>query len=168
MQLPLFFSQLQQNYPSPICTPTASDCRHILTGRLSPPLSLAPGQFLRPPCTAWRPYRFGLHICPPFCPPRNMPSVDNSTHHALRDSKCMRPSTHQAETLRCNARPETGKRSAVEGMQDHQLGGSPLQDRKCIQYGGYEENEYRVRHHVSDVTPDRIPKVPRRTKETLG
>ena len=45
MQLTLFFSQLQHKRAAPIWVSTASDCRDTLTGRHSPPLSLAPGQY---------------------------------------------------------------------------------------------------------------------------
>ena len=85
--------------------------KRILTGRHPPPLPLAPGQFLRPPCTAWGPYCFALQTCPPFCPPRSARPVDNSAIYALSDSKVMRPSSHQAGTLRSKAGPETEKRS---------------------------------------------------------
>jgi hypothetical protein len=108
----LFFSQLQQIHRPPIWLLTASDCRNAYwpggTLLLSP---LAPGQFLRPPCTAWGPYRFVLQTCPPFCPPRSVRPVDNSAKHAWSDSKVMRPSSHQAGTLRSKAGPETEKRS---------------------------------------------------------
>lgn len=88
--------------------------KRTLTGRHSPPLSLAPGQSLRPPCTAWGPYLFVCQSCPPFCPPRTAQPVDKSKDCALCDSKSMTPSGHQADTLRCKAGPETGKRSGLE------------------------------------------------------
>ena len=100
--------------------------KRILTGRHPPPLPLAPGQFLRPPCTAWGPYRFVLQTCPPFCPPRSARPVDNSAKNALSDSKVVRTSTHQAGTLRSKARPETEKRSGEERMSDHQIGWQPV------------------------------------------
>ena len=100
--------------------------KRILTGRHPPPLPLAPGQFLRPPCTAWGPYCFALQTCPPFCPPRSARPVDNSAIYALSDSKVMRPSSHQAGTLRSKAGPETEKRSGTERMQDRQTDRQPV------------------------------------------
>lgn len=93
---------------------------------LSPSPPLAPGQFLRPPCTAWGPYRFGFQTYPPFCPPQSARAVDNSANHALNDSKVMRPSRHQAGTLRCKARPETGRRSGGDRLQDRQMHRQPV------------------------------------------
>lgn len=95
---------------------------HLLTGRLSPPL--APGQ--RPPRTAWGPYRLGLQTYPPFCPPQSARAVDNSANHALRDSKVVRPSSHRAATLRCQARPETGGQSGGDRLQDRQMNRQPV------------------------------------------
>lgn len=100
--------------------------KRTLTGRHSPPLSLAPGQFLRPPCTAWGPYLFWRQSCPPFCPPLTALPVDNFTDCAWSDSQSMTPLGHQAGTLRCKARPETEKRSGTERMQDHQIDRQPV------------------------------------------
>jgi hypothetical protein len=100
--------------------------KRTLTGRLSPPLSLAPGQFLRPPCTAWGPYLFQTQLCPPFCPPRSASPVDKSVNCPLRDSKSMRPFSHQARTLGRKAGPETGKWSGKDRLQDDQIGRQPV------------------------------------------
>lgn len=65
-------------------------------------------------------------------------------------------SSHQAGTLRCKAEPETGKRSGTEGMPDHQISRqSGRKTGKCGRGGGYKDNDYQVRHHASDATPDR-------------
>jgi hypothetical protein len=121
MQLTLFFSQLQHKRAAPIWVSTASDCRDTLTGRLSSSSLPRPRTILRPPCTAWRPFLFHPQSCSPFCPPRSGPPVDNSPFTALCDSKSMRPSSHQADTLRRKVEPETGKQSGSEWMQDHQI-----------------------------------------------
>ena len=84
----------------------------------SPP---RPRTILRPPCTAWRPFLFQPQSCSPYCPPRTGLPVDNSAFTALRDSKSMRHSSHQADRLRRKAEPETGKQSGQEWMQDHQI-----------------------------------------------
>ena len=80
-----------------------------------------PRTILRPPCTAWRPFLFQPQSCSPYCPPRTGLPVDNSAFTALRDSKSMRHSSHQADRLRRKAEPETGKQSGQEWMQDHQI-----------------------------------------------
>jgi hypothetical protein len=67
-----------------------------------------------------------LQTCSPFCPPPSARAVDNSANDALRDSKAMRPSSHQAGTLRSKAGPETGKQSRKERMQDRQIGWQPV------------------------------------------
>jgi hypothetical protein len=84
----------------------------------SPP---RPRTILRPPCTAWRPFLFQRQSCPPYCPPRTGLPVDNSAFTALRDSKSMRHSSHQADRLRRKAEPETGKQSGPEWMQGYQI-----------------------------------------------
>ena len=121
MQLTLFFSQLQHKRAVPIWASTSSDCRDTLTGRLSSSSLPRPRTILRPPCTAWRPFLFHPQSCSPFCPPRSGLSVDKYAFSALCDSKSMRPSSHQADTLRCKAEPETGKQSGPEWMQGHQI-----------------------------------------------
>ena len=80
-----------------------------------------PRTILRPPCTAWRPFLFCPKSCSPYCPPRSGSPVDKSPFNALCDSKSMRPFSHQADTLRRKAEPETGKQSETEWMQDHQI-----------------------------------------------
>ncbi len=95
--------------------------KHTLTGRLSSSSLPRPRTILRPPCTAWGPFLFQRQSCPPYCPPRTGLAVDNSTFTALRDSKSMRPSSHQVDRLRRKAEPETGKQSGPEWMQDHQI-----------------------------------------------
>ena len=120
MQFTPIFSQLQHNRRARIWVATAINCRTKLNGR-HPPSLPRPRTILRPPCTAWRPFLFHPQSCSPFCPPRSGLSVDKSAFYALSDSKSMRPSSHQADTLRCKAEPETGKQSGPEWMQDHQI-----------------------------------------------
>ena len=93
---------------------------HIDRAALSSSLP-RPRTILRPPCTAWRPFLFQRQSCSPYCPPRTGLPVDNLAFTALRDSKSMRPSSHQADRLRRKAEPETGKQSGPEWMQDHQI-----------------------------------------------
>jgi len=140
MQSTPFFSQLQHNRRARIWVATASNCRTKLNGRHPPPLSLAPDNFLRPPCTAWGPYLFGPKSCPLFCPPRTALPVDNWQNWALRDSKSMTPLGHQAGTLLCKVGPETGRRCGKEGMQDRQFDRQPVARQK-MRSGGWVQRK---------------------------
>lgn len=136
--------------------------KSTLTGRHSPPLSLAPGQYYGPHALRGGRFFFTCKSCSPFCPPRTGSSVDNSAFMALRDSKSMRPSSHQARMLRCKEGPETDRQSGKEGMQDRQFCGQTSRKTWSVgRGGGYEENEYQVRLIAREATPGRIPKVPR-------
>jgi hypothetical protein len=94
--------------------------------------------------------------CTQVFPPQKQWPVDKSSFPPLCDSDSMTVSSHQAGTLRCKATPETGKRSGTEGMPDHQISRQTSRKAgKCSRGGGYKDNDYQVRHHASDATPDR-------------
>ncbi len=64
--------------------------------------------------------------------------------------------SHRAGPPRCKAETETGKRSGMVLMSGHQIGRQTgRKTGKCGRGGGYKDNDYQVRHHASDATPDR-------------